>query len=95
MEKILKYIAEQNRYFDPKDSLSELVNQILSLKENELGEDELFFVQAARGSDVSRIKKTIKSLEFRKCLKTAGKMKSKDKGTAYWSTHIRERGLGE
>ncbi len=50
MEKILKYLAEQNKYFDPKDSLSELIDQTLSSAENELGEDDLFLIQAARGS---------------------------------------------
>lgn len=50
MEKILRYIAEQNKYFDPKDSLSELIDQTLSSVDEELGEEDLFFVQAARGS---------------------------------------------
>ncbi len=50
MEEILRYLAEQNRYFDPQDSLSELIDRTLSLAEDELGEDDLFFVQAARGS---------------------------------------------
>ena len=50
MEKILIYLAEQNKYIDPKDSLSNLIDQTLSGVESELGEDELFFVQAARGS---------------------------------------------
>ena len=50
MEKILKYIAEQNKYFNPKDSLSKLINYTLSSVDEELGEEDLFFVQAARGS---------------------------------------------
>lgn len=50
MEKILRYIAEQNKYFDPRDSLSELIDQTLSNVDEELGEEDLFFVQAARGS---------------------------------------------
>ena len=54
MEKILKYIAEQNHYFDPKDSLSKLIEQTLSSVEKELGEEDLFFVQAARGSELHK-----------------------------------------
>lgn len=50
MEKILKYIAEQNKFCDPKDSLSKLIDQTLSLVDEELSEEDLFFVQAARGS---------------------------------------------
>ena len=49
MEKILKYLAEQNRSFDPKDALSKLVNETLNSVDDELGEDDLVFVQAARG----------------------------------------------
>ena len=50
MEKLLKYLAEQNKYFDPKDTLSKLISQTLGSAEDELGEDDLFYVQAARGS---------------------------------------------
>ena len=50
MEKVLKYIAEQNKYFDPKDSLSKLIDQTLRSVEGELNEEDLFFVQAARVS---------------------------------------------
>ena len=54
MEKILRYIAEQNKYFDPKDSLSKLIDQTLSNVDEELGEEDLLFVQAARGSTVHK-----------------------------------------
>ena len=54
MEKILRYIAEQNKYFDPKDSLSLLINEELSSSEGELNEDDLFFVQAARGPEAHK-----------------------------------------
>ena len=50
MDKILKFLGEQNRYFDPKDSLSDLIDQTLSSVEDELSEEDLFYVQAARGS---------------------------------------------
>ena len=49
MEKLLRYIAEQNRYFDPKDSISILIDQTLNSIEDELSEEDLYFVQAARG----------------------------------------------
>ncbi len=50
MDKLLQYLAEQNKYFDPKDSLSELIDQTLSSVGAELDEEDLLFVQAARGS---------------------------------------------
>ena len=54
MEKVLKYLAEQNKYFDPKDSLSKLVSQVLRDAESELDEDDLSSVQAARGAEAQK-----------------------------------------
>ena len=54
MEKMLKYLAEQNQFFDPNDSLSKMVSQILERVQDELEEDDLFFVQAARGETYRR-----------------------------------------
>ena len=50
MEKIIRYIAEQNKYFDPRDSLSILIDLTLRNANEELSEEDLSFVQAARGS---------------------------------------------
>ena len=49
MEEILKYLADQNKNFDPHDALSELIDQVLYVSENELSENDLWSVQAARG----------------------------------------------
>ena len=49
MEKLLQYISEQNKYFNPKDSLSKLIDQTLSSGGEELEEEDLLCVQAARG----------------------------------------------
>ena len=49
MEKLLKYLAEQNKHFKPDDALSRLVDEELKAVSDELNENDLFFVQAARG----------------------------------------------
>lgn len=51
MEKLLKYFAEQNKAFDPHDRLSKLIDETLSSVRDELNEEELEFVQAARGPE--------------------------------------------
>ena len=49
MEKLLRLVAEQNRFFDPKDNLSRMIDRTLRHTNSELTEDNLFYVQAARG----------------------------------------------
>ena len=51
MDKLLRYLSEQNKHFKPDDALSRLVDQTLSAVEDELEEEDLFFVQAARGQE--------------------------------------------
>ena len=50
MERLLRYLADQNQYFKPEDCLSNLVDEVIYNTEDELSEDDLLFVQAARGS---------------------------------------------
>ena len=50
MEKLLKILAEQEKYFKPNDSLSRIVDKIVQQMECELEENELGNVQAARGN---------------------------------------------
>lgn len=50
MEKLFKILSLQNQYFNPNDSLTELVKETLASVKDELSEDDLEFVQAARGS---------------------------------------------
>lgn len=52
MDKLLKYLAMQNKYFKPNDALSRLVDQELNAVADELNEKDLSLVQAARGESV-------------------------------------------
>lgn len=50
MEKLFKLLSHQNKYFEPDDSLTDLIAETLASVEDEIGEEDLRFVQAARGS---------------------------------------------
>lgn len=52
MEKLFKILSLQNKYFEPDDSLTDLIADTLASVEDEIGEEDLRFVQAARGSSV-------------------------------------------
>lgn len=54
MEKLLKFLSHQNKYFEPDDELTELVSATLADVDDELDEEELGFVQAARGPEAQR-----------------------------------------
>lgn len=49
MEELLRLLAEQNQFLDPEDKLSHLVHQSLSFMNDELCEEDLCGIQAARG----------------------------------------------
>ena len=50
MEKLFKILSLQNKYFKPDDPLTDLITETLASVEDEIGEEDLQFVQAARGS---------------------------------------------
>lgn len=51
MEKLFKFLSIENKYFNPDDALSALTTEVLNGIEDELEEEELTFIQAARGAE--------------------------------------------
>ena len=51
MEQLLKLLAQQNQFCEPDDALAELVKETLADVDDELGEEDLALVQAARGPE--------------------------------------------